>query len=113
MMSYKQYCMSFIENTNIHFGNGWGLFVDIETGEDILQHKYNYYKPSNYVSIPETIKEKPSIRSMASMTSNLNDMSMIFDMDEDFEPKTNNMSQLLYTNIFGIIVLAVICYSLY
>lgn len=98
MMTFKEYYMSFMAIKVPHFANDWGWFVDIElNSEPIRQIKPFYgYKPSRYVSVPETIREYPSIRSMKSM-KNLHDTSMIFEMDDDdIKHRTNNC---IYVNI--------------
>lgn len=113
MMTFKEYYMSFIGVKDPHLTNGWGWFIDIESNtEPIRKIKPSYYyKPSRHVSVPKTIQEYPSIRSMKSM-SNLHDTSMIFEMDDDIKHSTNNCyySNIL-THTIGLIGL-VICYCM-
>ena len=66
------------------------------------------YKPSNYVSVPETIREYPSIRSMKSI-NNLDEM-------EEAYYKTRTKKQVsngIYCNIVGMITLVLTYYGLY
>lgn len=112
MMTFKEYYMAFIGIRDPHLANGWGWFVDIElNAEPIRMVKPSYhYKPSQYVTVPKTIKEYPSIRSMKSM-KNLHDTSMIFEMDDDdMKHRTNNCSYgNIITHTLGLIGL-IICY---
>lgn len=110
MMTFKEYYMSFIDKEP-YLANGWGWFVDIELDYEpiTITKPYNHYKSSHYVSIPKTIKEYPSIRSMKSM-KNLHDTSMIFDMDEDLvNNRSNNNCLNILTHTLGFIGL-VLCY---
>lgn len=112
MMTFKEYYMSFIGIKDPHLANGWGWFVDIELNSEpirVIKPVY-HYKPSKYVSVPKTIQEYSSIRSMKSMR-NLHDTSMIFEMDEDYiKHRTNSFSYgNIVTHTIGIIGL-VICY---
>jgi hypothetical protein len=95
MMTFKEYYMSFSGIRDQHLANGWGWFVDIELNSESIRIP-RYQKPSQYVSIPKTIQEYPSIRSMKSM-KNLHDTSMIFDMDDvdDIKHRTNNFVSML------------------
>jgi hypothetical protein len=115
MMTFKDYYMGFIGVREPHLANGWGWFVDIELNPEPIrrpQYKYNRNKPSQYVSISDTIKEYPSIRSMKSM-KNLYDATMIFDMDDDLEKhRTNKKILNICLHVFCIITLMTICYYL-
>jgi len=109
MMTFNEYYNSFVCIKESYLTKEWGCFVDIESNNEstIKIHKY-YAKPSRYVSIPKTIKEYPSIRSMKSF-NNLNDTSMIFEMEEDnSKHRTNNIISLI-PHAFGLIGL-VLCY---
>ncbi len=115
LMTFKEYYMTFIGIRDPHLANGWGWFVDIELNSEPIKttkYKYNRNKPSQYVSIPSTIKEYPSIRSMKSMT-NLYDTSMIFDMDYDLEKHITNKLPNIYLHGFCIISLLIIYYYCY
>lgn len=115
MMTFKEYYMAFIGIRDPYLANGWGWFVDIEINSEPIKttkYKYNRIKPSQYVSIPSTIKEYPSIRSMKSMT-NLYDTSMIFDMDDDLEKHITNKLPNICLHGFCIISLFTIYYYYY
>jgi hypothetical protein len=108
MMTFREYYMSFIGIRDPHLANGWGWFVDIELNSEPIRIQ-RYKKSSQFVSIPNTIKEYPSIRSMKSM-KNLHDTSMIFEMDDIDETKhrTNNVITMI-THTIGLIGV-IICY---
>lgn len=111
-MTIKEYYMTFIEIREPDLANGWGWFIDIELNAEpirLINSSY-HYKPSKYVTVPKTIKEYPSIRSMKSMT-NLHDTSIIIEMDDDdIKHITNNCSYgNIITHTIGIIGL-VMCY---
>jgi hypothetical protein len=123
MMTFNEYFTKFVR-TDTNLANGWGWFVDIELNEEptrVIHNRFNnsIFNKNKYrynihkISLPSTIKEYPSIRSMKSMT-NLNDTSMIFEMDGDYNKKhrTNNYV-MACTNIIGIITLALCYYVLY
>jgi len=120
MMTFREYYMRFIGVTDPNLTNGWGWFVDIELNSEpaIIPKTKNITQPiyipsSRYVSVPKTIKEYPSIRSMKSLNS-LHDTSMMFEMDDDSKHRTNkNMSNTIYYNTVGIITVALLYYSLY
>ena len=122
-MTFNEYFIKFVKS-DANLANGWGWFVDIELNEEsskILHNRFNnsIFNKNKYrynihkISLPSTIEEYPSIRSMKSMT-NLNDTSMIFQNIEDYNTKhiTNNYI-MVYTNIIGIITLALCYYALY
>jgi hypothetical protein len=110
MMTFKEYCKYFLEIKEPHSTNGWGWFIDIESNsEQIKISSYRYQKTSKYVSIPKTIQEYPSIRSMKSM-KNLHDTSMIFEMDDDIKHRTNTNINIMAHSIGIIGVL--LCYYL-
>lgn len=102
LMSFKEYYMYFINLDIFNTDNEWGWFVDIESNYDNnKQHLYNYYKPLKY----SNIQKSSSIRSMKSM-KNLQENSMLFEMDED-----NNISQnLLILNTFTMVLISCIYY---
>jgi hypothetical protein len=114
MMTINEYFTK-IFRTDTNLENGWGWFVDIELNSEPIRvvkktfNKYNIYngynKYNRYMSIPKTIKEYPSIRSMKS-TRNLHDTSMLFNMEEDNNEKSNsNKYASLYTNLMGVLIL--------
>jgi hypothetical protein len=105
MMTFKEYCKYFLEIKEPHSTNGWGWFIDIESNSEPIKI-YRYQKTSKYVSIPKTIPEYPSIRSMKSM-KNLHDTSMIFEMDDD---RTNTNINII-THSIGIMGV-LLCYYL-
>lgn len=108
MMTFREYYMTFVGIRDPYLANGWGWFIDIEANfEPIKVSKYQ--KPSQHVSIPKTIKEYPSIRSMKSM-KNLHDTSMIFEMDDIDEPKhrTNKYVNIV-THTIGLVGV-IVCY---
>lgn len=89
--------------------NGWGWFVDIElNAEQIMMKKKLYYKPPQCVTVPKTIKEYPSIRSMKSI-KNLHEISMTSEINDDNDKKhiTNNGNIIRHT--LGLIAIT-ICY---
>jgi len=108
MMTFREYYMSFIGIRDPHLANGWGWFVDIELNSEPIRIQ-RYKKSSQFISIPNTIKEYPSIRSMKSM-KNLHDTSMIFEMDDIDETKhrTNKYVNII-THTLGLIGV-VLCY---
>lgn len=114
LMSFKEYCMKFIEIRDPQLTNGWGWFVDIELNSEpikVVKNNYFTFKSTQNVSIHETIKEYPSIRSMKSM-KNLHDTSLMFEMDED-DDKKHRTNKNIYTIIghsVGVIALFVCCY---
>lgn len=114
-MTFREYYMSFISIKESQLTNGWGWFVDTElNSEPILIPTNNRYRSTQYVSIPKTIKEYPSIRSMKSM-NNLHDTSMIFQMDEDINIVNNKniSSTFICVNTICIVLIAFIYYSVY
>lgn len=91
--------------------NGWGWFVDPELtyNYDIFnKNKYpkNVYA-SNHVSIPETIKEYPTIRSIKSI-NNFHDKSII---DIEIKDKTIK-TDFNYVNVVGVVTLVSLIYVL-
>ncbi len=105
-MTFKQYCMSFIEEKEQILIGEWGWFIDIESNfEPIKTIKYQTF--SRHVSILKTIKEYPSIRSMKSM-KNLHDMSMIFEMDDVNKHRTNKYVNIV-THTIGLLGV-IVCY---
>jgi len=111
MITFKEYYRAFVGIKDSHLENGWGWFIDIElSAEPKRLKKLNYNKPSQHVTVLKTIKEYPSIRSMKSM-SNLQDSSMLFDMDEvDYKHRTNNKKIIrLITHTIGIIGVIYFC----
>lgn len=109
MMTFKDYHMRFIGIIDPHLANGWGWFVDIElNAEQIMMKKKLYYKPPQCVTVPKTIKEYPSIRSMKSI-KNLHEISMTSEINDDNDKKhiTNNGNIIRHT--LGLIVIT-ICY---
>lgn len=103
MMTFKEYCMSIgVREPNLT--NGWGWFVDIEANFEQI-NTIKYQRSSQHVSIPKTIQEYPSIRSMKSM-QNLHDTSMIFEMDDNNKHRTNKYVNIVTHTIglFGVIV---------
>ena len=69
-----------------YLANGWGWFVDIETGfEPLVQ------PPPQKVPVLKTINEYPSIRSMKSM-KNLHDTSMMFKIDDIDDSKHRTLN---------------------
>jgi len=106
MMTFRDYYMRFICVNDLNLTNEWGWFVDIELNDEPTNPiKMPYYMYNNR-SIPSTIKEYPRIRSIKSL-SNLNDTSMIFELDED---KCINAYNILCTNLI-IILMVCIFYS--
>lgn len=113
MMTFKDYYMRFNGIRDPHLANGWGWFVDIELNSEpirMINPSYHYI-PSQYVTLPKTIKEYPSIRSMKIM-KNLQDTSMLFEIDDDdVKHRTNNFSYCnIITHTFGLIGIIIICY---
>jgi len=100
--------MSFVGIRDPHLANGWGWFVDIELNSEPIRIQ-KYHKASLNVSIPKTIQEYPSIRSMKSM-KNLHDTSMIFEMDDidDSKHRTNSYIKII-SHTIGIIGV-IVCY---
>ena len=114
MMTFKEYNMKFIGIKDPQLANGWGWFVDIESNLESIKHRQNNYfryKPLVNVSMPETIKEYPSIRSMKSM-KNLHDKSLMFQIDEDDDKKhrTNKKCSSIIGHSVGVIALFICCY---
>ena len=112
IMTFRDYYMAFVGIKESHLANGWGWFVDIELNYEAtnnLPNNHIKYNPYKNVSIPKTINEYPSIRSMKSM-KNLSDSAMIFKMDEDSDKHRTNT---LYVNTFGLISIALICFSIF
>jgi hypothetical protein len=111
MMTFREYYAVFVGIKEPPITNGWGWFVDLELNSEpikITNSHFNRYKPLKYISVLNTIKEYPSIRSMKSIT-NLNDVSMKFEMDKDFNKNiTNNITLCIIT--VGTIVIAAIIY---
>ena len=110
MLTFKDYHMRFIGIKDPHLANGWGWFVDIELNSEpirMIEPSY-HYTPSQYVTLPKTIKEYPSIRSMKSM-KNLHDTSMLFEIDnDDVKHRTNNCSYgYIITHTFELIVIII------
>ncbi len=108
MMTFREYYMTFIGIKDPYLANGWGWFIDIESNSEPIRIN-RYQKSSQNVSIPKTIPEYPSIRSMKSM-KNLHDSSMIFEMDDidDSKHRTNNYMNMI-THTIGLIGV-VLCY---
>jgi len=117
-MTYKEYYMKFIRKNEANLANGWGWFVDIELNSEPvreIQNRSNVYNRYRlFPSLPT--KTNPSIQSKKSVR-NLQDTSMMFEMDEDNKEgrndhnkksRTNNYS-LLFTNCIGVLAVA-ICY---
>lgn len=108
--TFREYYMSFIVISDPYLENGWGWFVDVElNSEPIIIQQYK--KPSQYCSIPRTIQEYPSIRSMKSI-QNLHDTSMIFEMDDidDSKHRTNRFVNIVKNIV--IIMIVILCYYL-
>lgn len=118
MMTFKEYYMSFVGLNDFQLANGWGWFVDIEMNSEpirIISTSANYnnirYKPSKLVTVPKTINECSSIRSMKSM-KNLHTTSMIFEMDEDYNKHiTNNHLCKILPHCIGLLTV-VLCYCI-
>lgn len=108
MMTFKEYYMKLIGTIDPQTTNGWGWFVDIELNSQPIKFIQNngMYKQSQNVSIPEIIKEYPSIRSMKSM-KNLQHTSQID--EDDIKHRTNNICSTIIGHSIGIIALF-ICY---
>jgi len=100
--TFKEYCMSFINIKDQQLDNEWGWFIDIE----LNYHPTVFKKSSQYVSIPKTIQEYPSIRSMKSI-NNLYHTSIEFEINKN-KYKPNNLSKII-THTFGLIGI-VLCY---
>jgi len=113
MMTFKEYYMKFIGIRDPQLTNGWGWFVDIESNLEPIKYRQNNfrYKQSVNISMPETIKEYPSIRSMKSM-KNLHDTSLMFQMDEDNDKKhrTNKTCSSIIGHSVGVIALFICFY---
>lgn len=98
--------------------NGYGWFVDIESNPEKIKkipYNKNNYKPSKYVSIPETIPEYPTIRSLKSI-NNLCEADINESEKEKYNHKyksTKNISIFMYCNIIGTITLTLMCYTIY
>lgn len=88
MISYKDYYMNYIGTKETNLDNGWGWFIDLELNSEPLKLN-TYRKKYTKIIYPKTIKEFPNIRSMKSI-SNFNDQSMVFEMDEEINHRTNN-----------------------
>ena len=108
MITFKEYYMKFIGTRDPQTTNGWGWFVDIELNSQPIKFIENngMYKQSQNVSIPEIIKEYPSIRSMKSM-KNLQHTSQID--EDDIKHRTNKICSTIIGHSVGIISLF-ICY---
>lgn len=107
-MTFRDYYLAFVELNEPYLANGWGWFVDIELDYEPIKNlpNNNRYKTSQNVSIPKTIQEYPSIRSMKSMR-NLHDTSMMFEMDDVYDDKhrTNKHFGSIITHSVGLITL--------
>lgn len=123
MVTFREYCKSFVDFRENDLENGWGWFVDMELNFEsarINQYKNKYTRISKCLHTPQTIKEYSSIRSRNSM-SNLHDTSMIFQMDTDDDKnddKNNDknktsMYSFIYINTICILFIAFICYYMY
>lgn len=85
----------------------WGWFVDPELNYNFNKNKYSKNSPK-YVSIPETIKEYPKIRSMKSIN---NFHELIFEPDKKSSSNVRS-SQTNYANIVGVVTLISLVYIL-
>lgn len=114
-MTFRDYYLAFVELNEPYLANGWGWFVDIELNNEPIKNlpnnnSYIRYKPSQNISVPKTIQEYPSIRSMKSMR-NLHDTSMMFEMDDnDNKHRTNKYFGSIITHSVGLITLIVVYY---
>lgn len=76
LLSFKEYCLSFIHNKELTFIDGWGWFLDIEENKDkklfYFYDKFNNRQIKHALSIPTTIKEISKLRSRKSLI-NLNE----------------------------------------
>jgi len=88
--------------------DGWGWFVDPELIYNLNRNKSKNVYGSKHISIPETIKEYPKIRSMKSI-NNFNEL--IFEPDKKSSANVRS-PQINYTNIVGAITLISLFYIL-
>ena len=91
----------------------WGWFIDLELNVNTNTNINNTnmikrFKSSKYISVPETIKEVPSIRSIKSI-NNLHDNFMIFEMDNDDEYKNKTT---ITSYLCGALIVAMCCLGL-
>jgi hypothetical protein len=116
-MTFNDYYMKFIGKNEANLANGWGWFVDIELNSEPvreIQNRSNKY--GLFTSLPT--KTNPGIQSKKSVR-NLQDISMMFEMDQDNKEgkndhnknsKTDNYNyNQLFTNCMGVLAVA-ICY---
>jgi hypothetical protein len=131
IMSFKEYYDSLVvtKETNLQnisienetIENDYGWFVDLEEGINsttiLNTNIIRRIKTSQYISIPETINEFPSIKSFNSIKS-LNDSSMFFKMDDikndniKNNKSASNFMTYTYFNICGLMVLMLCCIKL-
>lgn len=121
MMTFKEYYNYFMvvnettDNKETHNNkdqnqvNDWGQFVDLELNNTTNTNNiFKRNKSSKYISIPETIKEFPSINSFKSI-QNLDDSLMIFEMDDYKNNKNKPNVNYLCSNVCGFIALILCC----
>ncbi len=115
LMLSKKILLKFGIN-NSESKDAWGWFVDPELNYSMFnKNKYqkNVYT-SKHISIPSTIQEYPTIRSMKSI-NNFQDKSFETDNHEDFKHKMNtrtNTRTSMYVNIIGLVTLISLMYIL-
>ena len=115
-MTFKDYLIKFVGIIEVEFINDWGWFVDTEYLDINDSNKYsnkynNFIHQSRYISlsIPTTIKEYPSIRSLKSI-NNLHEMN---NYHNDNKHITKNMKAFICINTIGILSVALIIYTCY
>ena len=91
-LTLNKYYMSFMGHNEQHTTD-WGWFIDFDFNAEPIKVKNSNLKSIYCV---EPLKEHQRIRSLKSMR-NLNEVSMIFEMDEDDneDDKLSNTSQSL------------------
>jgi|LakMenEpi03Aug12_release.lakeMendotaPanAssembly.Ray.scaffolds.fasta_scaffold1821472_2 hypothetical protein len=100
-MTLREY---YIKIKEPYFSNEWGWFVDTEL----------ISRPTRVInrqSVLQPIKEYPSIRSMKSI-QNLHDL----EENNIYNNKKQNyysFTNLIYTNLIGMITFAIVCFIIY
>ena len=116
-LSFKEYHDNLAVTKESNIENGYGWFVDLEENTNTTINSntniIRRIKTSQYISIPETINEFPSIKSFSSVQS-LDDSSIFFEMDDIKNDKNKpNIMTYTYINICGLIALMLYCIKLY
>lgn len=106
-LSFKEYISSFMSIKDPYLTDGWGWFIDIEDIENSklvpLNSNYHYNRPlKKTISIPHTINEISSIKSIENLCddSNTKILNRDYQSFECLESLTHSLCILAVVGVF-------------